>query len=336
MEKEETRKLNKKMLERLIIIHNAIKSGIYPNNEKLRQLYCEKTGYEKVGEATINRDIDFLRVRFNAPLEYDGQNRGYYYTDSNFELSLNNISAQDMFYLASAKTLLSSFKGSPLYEEISDVINFLTDTQVSNQSELLERIAVAPAPQVKVDENVWKVVLESIKKNKVLTFDYNGRWNTKTTHRTVRPYQILLDDGMYFLFGYAEERKSERLFCLTRMKNISLTNRTFNLPKKFDFTSRCGGGKFGSFVSSNVEKYVVDFYGDARQYVKDCVWADDQKITDDDRNDTTEITFSSAQGLKIREWVLAQGGNAKPVKPKWFVDEWKEQVQLMMKNAGLK
>ena len=107
------------------------------------------------------------------------------------------------------------------------------------------------------------------------------------------------------------------------------------MPKKFDFTSRCGGGKFGSFVSSNVEKYVVDFYADARQYVKDCVWADDQKITDDDKNDTTEITFSSSQGLKIREWVLAQGGNAKPVKPKWFVDEWKEQVQLMMQKAGL-
>ena len=45
------------MLERLIIIHNAIKSGLYPDNLKLQRLYCEQTGYSKVGEATINRDI---------------------------------------------------------------------------------------------------------------------------------------------------------------------------------------------------------------------------------------------------------------------------------------
>ena len=120
-----SRQLNKKMLERLIIIHNAIKAGGYPNNDRLRKLYCEKTGYGKVGEATINRDIDTLRTYFHAPLEFDRARGGYYYTDGDFDFALNNISAEDVFYLSAAKTLLKSFDGSPVYKAISDVIDFV-------------------------------------------------------------------------------------------------------------------------------------------------------------------------------------------------------------------
>ena len=89
------RTLNKKMLERLIIIHNAIKSGMYPNNEQLRRLYCEQTGYGSVGEATINRDIDTLRTYFHAPLEFDRHKGGYYYSDDGWEFALNKLSAQE-------------------------------------------------------------------------------------------------------------------------------------------------------------------------------------------------------------------------------------------------
>ena len=33
-----------------------------------------------------------------------------------------------------------------------------------------------------------------------------------------------------------------------------------------------------------------------------------------------------------KEWILAQGANAIPRSPKWFVDDWKNTVQEMMEN----
>ena len=80
--KQQTRQLNRKILERVNIIHRAIKSGSYPDNLKLQRLYCEATGYSKVGEATINRDIDMLRTYFSAPLEFDRRKGGYYYSSA--------------------------------------------------------------------------------------------------------------------------------------------------------------------------------------------------------------------------------------------------------------
>lgn len=186
------RTLNKKMLERLIIIHNAIKAGMYPDVPRLQKLYCEQTGYSKVGEATIYRDIDLLRTYFHAPLEFDREKGEYYYFDEKWDFALNNISTEDVFYLSAAKTLLSSFEGSPIYNSISDAINFVTDTQGVGKSSLLKRIAVAPVPKVNIDEIVWKKFLEAIRNDYVVEFDYNGRWNTETSHRKLAPISFFL------------------------------------------------------------------------------------------------------------------------------------------------
>lgn len=325
------RTLNKKMLERLIIIHNAIKAGLYPNIQELRRLYCEQTGYENVGEATISRDIDRLRVCFGAPLEYDRFKGGYYYFDEKWDLTLNNISAEEVFYLSVAKTLLSSFEGSPMYESIASVIDFVTDTQTAGKSTLLKRIAIPPAPKMNIDGDIWKKLLEAVKSNLIVEFDYNGRWNPETTHRRLHPYQFLFDDGMIFIYGHSEERNEVRIFNLNRIRNLELTEERFDLPEDFDFSSRCGGGKFGAFISEDYMDFTIDFYGEARGLVKDRVWADDQRITDYDDEEKTRIQFSTTQFIKVMEWVLSQGENAVPVEPEWFVDKWKERVKNMAK-----
>lgn len=331
--KTSERTLNKKQLERIIIIHNAIKSGLYPNAEKLQKLYLGQTGYTKVGIATIHRAIDALRVNFGAPLEFDIQKGGYYYSDENFEFALNSISPEEAFYLSAAKTLLSSFEGSPFFKQIADAIDFVTDTQKIGKSALLKRIAVPPTPKFVTNEEIWKKVLEALQKNLIVEFDYNGRWTTEITHRRIHPYQILMDDGLCLLFGYSEEREAERLFVLNRMSNFKVTEEKFDLPEDFEFSTRCGGGKFGAFMSEESYDFVIDFYSYARSFVKECVWAENQKITDFDEEEKTRIEFSSSQWLGILEWVLARGGNAVPIAPDWFVDEWKEKIAVMAENA---
>jgi len=46
--KSPERTLNKKMLERLIIIHNAIKAGMYPDVQKLQKLTVNKPATVKL------------------------------------------------------------------------------------------------------------------------------------------------------------------------------------------------------------------------------------------------------------------------------------------------
>ncbi|MBR5097077.1 MAG: WYL domain-containing protein [Treponema sp.] len=320
------------MLERLTKIHAKIKSGCYPNSQQL--------AYDnEVSIPTISRDIQFLRDRFGAQIEYDSARRGYYYT-KDFDMPLNLISSKDILFLSLAKQLLAQYEGSPVYKEISTIIEFLSDSQGIGNLDFIKRIAIPPLPKVVVNEAVWKAVTQSLQENTILEFDYNGRWNTNTTHRLLRPYQVLLQDGAHFVFGYDKSanggKSGERLFNLSRMTNVVNTGKPFKLPKNFEFASRCGGGRFGAFNDAEKVQYVIEFYDDARQYVKDCVWADDQEFEDYDDDSLTIMKFSSSQSAKVLEWILAQGANARPIAPADFVARWKDQISRMAKYAGIR
>lgn len=77
-------------LDRWLIIHNAIKSGMYPTAQKLLQLCAEANDGVIISKATFDRDIDTLRNTFFAPIEFDRKHHGYCYTDPDFELDLWN------------------------------------------------------------------------------------------------------------------------------------------------------------------------------------------------------------------------------------------------------
>lgn len=327
MAAEKRRIDNHLMLERLSKIHAKIKSGCFPNSQQL-------AFDNEVSVSTISRDIDFLRDRFGAPIKYDASQHGYCY-EEDFSMPLNMISAKDVLCLSLARQLIAQYEGSPVYAEISSIIDFLTASQGIEKSDFIKRVAAPPLPKVPVNEEAWSTVIECIKENSVIRFDYNGRWNRSTTRRMLRPYQVLLQDGLHYVFGYDESadggKGGERLFNLSRMRNIENTKRTFSLPEDFEFATRCGGGRFGAFRESKKVQYEIDFYDDARQLVKERVWADDQKIIDSDEEDMTTITFSSSQSDKVLEWVLSQGMRARPVAPAAFVERWKNEIRGLCK-----
>jgi proteasome accessory factor B len=62
---------------RIARICDEIGAGRYPNAEKL----AEKL---EVSSRTILRDIEYLKHTYGAPIEYDHNKRGFYYTEPNF------------------------------------------------------------------------------------------------------------------------------------------------------------------------------------------------------------------------------------------------------------
>lgn len=229
--------------------------------------------------------------------------------------------------------LLSHFKNTPLYEEASCIIDLLSRTVVKAQNpDYIDRIAVPSRPEVRYDRLVWDTLWNAVKQNKIIEFDYSGRWNQETSRRRVRPYQLLLDGGI-FLFGYCEERQGERLFSIIRIKNLVITEDSFELPEDFQFKSRCGGGKFGAFCTEEKSVFKIEFCDELRPLARGLVLADDEKIMEDDERGVTTVTFSSTQHYRIVEWMLSFGYRARPVSPDWFVDIWKEEVQWLWESV---
>ena len=268
-----------------------------------------------------------------APIEYDPLNRGYYYSKKTYRLPAGFTGAEDLLALGMAKSILSLYRDTPLFEASSHLLETIIAPISSdgNRDWLENRIVVPKIASAKVDHDIWKVIVTGLKENRTITFDYKGTWDTEYQNRRVRPYQLLFDSGVWLLYCYAEERKAIRIFSLSRMKNPELTKEVFLLPRNFAYADSAGDSYFGVFIGQEKHQFSIDCFYEAAGFASERQWAGDQKITKIDRGATIE--FSSTQYEKVLKWVLSCGCNAIPRKPEKLLEDWKWHASKMRKMA---
>ena len=183
-------------------------------------------------------------------------------------------------------------------------------------------------------------VVSGLRDNKVLTFRYlsadkdnlsNNEESSakKLNHRCVHPYQMLFDQSAWYLYAYDEDRKAMRMFSLTRITDITLSDKTFKIHGDFDYRSLEGTSYFGIYVKENKSyKFVIAITGDTR-WIKERIWAEDQHIKE--TKSGIELSFTSNQFEKVLQWILSQGACAKPIAPKALVTRWTETIKAMAK-----
>jgi len=319
--------LPKTALPRIYRIDEKIASGSYPNSDDL-------AGMCATSISTISRDIEFMRDQLRAPIEYDPLNRGYYYTQKTYRLPTVFAGAENLLALGMAKSILSLYRETPLFEASSNLLESIIAPIASdgNSDWLENRIVVPPVASAKVDSGIWDIIVKGLKENHAVTFYYRGIRDNEDQFRKVHPYQLLFDSGVWYLYAFSEERKAARLFSLTRIKSARLSKDSFTLPKDFKYTDFTGGSYFGVFIAQEKRHYAINCYGEAKHYATERQWAADQKITDIE--DGIKIEFTSTQDDKVLKWVLSCGCDAVPVKPQKLVNDWKWHIQEMKKLAG--
>lgn len=115
-----------RQFERIKIIHEHIKNLKYPNVPRLIEIVNAQanTKEEETSEPTINRDIKLMKEKYQALIKYNRIKNGYFYeTDYNLPL-FSNVSSDQMTILSSAKTLLSHYEGTPLYNDALSLLDY--------------------------------------------------------------------------------------------------------------------------------------------------------------------------------------------------------------------
>lgn len=230
------------------------------------------------------------------------------------------------------KSLLNQYRNTPLYAKVIERVRELANMPIEDFS----RIAVPPKPEYnKEDQKKFSKIFDYMIQDCKIQFYYKGRWHgEERKNRIVRPYQLLLENGTCYLYGYDEEKREDRLFVLRRMEEIRHVNHEkFDLPADFEFSLRYGSSKFGAYTFKTPVKYKIEFYGNTQVWIKENKWADDQEIKETDEK--TTLSFTSSQDDKILEWILSCGADAKPVAPENLVRRWKDKIAEMAKLAEL-
>lgn len=300
-------------------------------NEIINKTTLQKEGIGS--SATLGRELSKIGDEGEKIITFD-KHKLTFRMNRNWKTAMHikSDSLLDYGSLGIMKSLLEQYQNTPLYKSVIDKIEELAEMPIEDFS----RIAVPPKPEYnKEDQKKFSKIFDYMIQNLKIQFYYTGRWHgDERKNRVVRPYQLLLDNGTCYLYGYDEEKQDDRLFVLRRMEEIRhVNNERFELPSDYEFSLKHGFSKFGAYTFKDPVKYKIEFYGNTQIWINENKWADDQ-VLEASENKTT-LSFTSSQDDKILEWILSCGPDAKPVEPLDFVQRWKDKIREMSKLAGI-
>ncbi len=157
-----------------------------------------------------------------------------------------------------------------------------------------------------------EMISEAAIHRKIIEIDYFTMSRKEKTRRKVAPYKIWFFDGAFYLIGNCRLRQDIRVFALDRIRELAITEETFEMPEDFraeDFMRT----SFGVF-HGKPQQVRIRFEADVAGYIREKTWHAAQKIVPQkDGSIVFEVRVAGTDEIKF--WVLSWGSKAQVLSP---------------------
>ena len=301
------------ILSYIMKIDQSIINGEYPNVNKLNKKY----GWS-FSRSTIGRYIEILKNDYDAPIDYDFQKNGYYYTDPTFYLQRVMLNEGELLILSTILPLLEQYKNTPLEESYRNLMNKLIKMLPQNitvDSALINNeVHFISNPITKLEEGVFENILKATKLHCTLRMEYKTAQNTDYEERLFDPYHMICQKGSWYLLGYSHHTQAIRLYAMPRIKNCKVTEKKFSIPKDFKLEDHIDV-QIGAWGNSGEKfKVEIEFVKELKTFVMERTWHDGQKIKEN-KDGTVYLSFETNQLSQVASWVMSFTGGAKVLNP---------------------
>ena len=301
--------------------------------------------YEEFGimpdRKTIKRDIAMLRDEMGMDIE-EQPYYGYRLVSREFELDDLKILAECVY----AAKFISEKRSK-------DLIDVLCDFCSENQAKKLKR-DVYLCDRVKTTQDKTLRIINTIReameaqrwpsefrRGRKITFRYMTH-SVADVHKvidkhdgklyTVSPYQLLINDGNYYLIGMADDVEELRTYRIDRMRDVSILEEHRNLRKEWSTRrdmktyirqsfSMFGGEQVkvtirfeNSLLDTVIDKFGVGFGAEYRQ----------------DGEEHFTVTVEVKVSEQFFAWMCGFGLQAKIITPERLASEYKEYLSSIV------
>jgi predicted DNA-binding transcriptional regulator YafY len=317
-------KRSKTQAERLLELDRRLRNKEYPN--------CTSFAVEwEVSTKTVQRDIEFLKDRMGAPLEYDALQRGFYYTEPTFMLPAVQMNEGELAALLMSSRVLEQFKGTPLAEKLTAIFEklsaLLPDTITVRPEELFTKFSFTAPPAMPVSSTVWNTVVQGLENQQMLEIRYRN-WSGEKTSR-VAPVHLANLQGDWYLFVQYAGFDNFRQLALARIQQVKLLKDKAVIAGTFDPKKELAN-TFSKFAGENeVFRVTVQFDAEIADEVLERQWHPEQTVKNL-KNGGVEISFAAKGDLEVKRWVLAFGRYANVKSPQWLKEQIDEEIRAML------
>ncbi len=150
----------------------------------------------------------------------------------------------------------------------------------------------------------------AISKQRTVKFEYWSISRDEISERTLNPYALLPDNGLWYVVGYDLEREDIRTFRVSRIRGeikfATRRERDFRIPTEFDIEQFRGRPPW----------QVGDIVGEARIEVRgDTAWWVKRTYGSTGRLEEGVFVTDYSSLSQLASWVLRQDGRALPLEP---------------------
>ncbi len=327
----ETTRENKIKTWRILEIDKLIRTGKFPNASDIAR-------YFEISRSTVCRDIEFLRIFYNAPIEFDQLKNGYFYSDETFCLQKLDLTEGELFTISTVYPLLKQYKNTPiektmrtLFDKIIAMLpgNISVDTTVLGSD-----ISFISDPLPVIDREVFTQILKALKTRKRISFLYlsgneSQETETKQTRRSALPYHVICHRGNWYMIAFCNKHNEIRTFSFSRISAPKIEKEYYTIPEDFD-PRLFFDTSFGVWNNNRrKEKVELLFSPCLARYIKEHKWHETQ-VVKQNRDGTILLTFETNQVLESTSWILGFGPLVKVLNPEDLVKAIKKKAQEIL------
>lgn len=303
-------------LERIMTFHGWVKDGRFPSLKRLQD------GFE-VSRATASRDVEFMRDRLGAPLEYDRENSGYYYSSENFRMPFED--SQNTLVFAALLNKMAERTGLSGMDEFRQIKNSLGQCLFDKSKETLNHIScefveIEPPPP-----DILPAIIDGLSQGTDMDIRYRDARGS-ITRREIKPLRLHGYQGQWYLVAFCFLREKLRMFHTGRIERIDILDSGIEIPEELNLEEYLSS-PFGIFKGDFVKRVRLEFTGVAANIVGNQVWHKDQEITQTEDGIILSIPVADFQEVKMA--ALKYGSNARVLGPPELRDEIEKEIRAM-------
>ena len=239
----------------------------------------------EVSRATFKRDLEYLRDRLHAPIEWDREARGYRFTEAapaapRYALPGLWLNEAEIRALLALRELLEKVHPGllgPHVEPLVDRARALLGGDAEASSQVARRVRILHAPRREVSSSEFGTVCEALLARRRVRVLHYSRPRDDTLERTLSPQRLVHYRENWYLDAWCHLRNGLRSFALDCVRHAEVVNEPAREIADFTLDRDLGAG-YGIFAGGGRPRTAhLRFCEVQARWVADEVWHSGQE-----------------------------------------------------------
>ena len=328
----------KRAMVRMFRLIAMMRENRYPNHTKFLQEMrrLDPAGAYSISRKTLQRDIEFLKSAYGAPIEYDYVEKGYYLTDPEWTHECLDLEPEEMkAYLLGAR-VAETILPAPLSGEIREVVDrqLMRNEKGLDEGVTLESFVVRVTSKGTVAPEVFGPIFRAWQAHRALRVLYRKIGYNNDREFTIEPHVLTMFDGCWYVKGKliavgdwdcASWGYPDTLLALPRIKRAEMLDTYFETDR--EMVKEVAEGNL--FNLDDVRDVVLKVVGISAEYVREQFPPQDIESNADG---SLTLRIPKSIRMTLVKWILGEGGNVTVLSPDSLAEEIAEKAKLIVRG----